>query len=195
MERTKPIKKSWVIEDLHHLQLMALLRELVRKRGLKDAARELRLDPRTITSSIKVGRLSPKTRWALEKALQYGVGSAAAEQRERNDRLEDRLGKLEGQLRELKKELQGGLKRLRMSLDGVRKYYAVQRRLIDQRLLVLESGQDGSEKGARERDESGTSSTSSGPPWWRPADVKEQPSADLTELISGRRQSWLQGED
>ena len=195
MERTKPIKRSWVIEDLHHLQLMALLREMVRKRGLKDAARELRLDPRTVSSSMKAGRLSQKTRWALEKALQYGVGSAAAEQRERNDILEDRLDKLEGQLKAVKEDLQGGLKRLRMSLDGVRKYYAVQRRLIDRRLLVLESGHDGSETGTRERYENGTSSTSSGLPCWDPGYRKVQPSAGLTELISERRQSWLQRED
>ena len=183
MERTKPIKKSRVIKDLNHLQLMALLRELVRERGHTGAARELRIDQRTVSSSMKAGRLSEKTRWALERALQYGVGSAAAEQRERNDRLEDRLDKLEGQLKAVKENLQGGLKglnrlegridktegrlkevretlpsglkRLRMSLDGVRKYYAVQRRLIDQRLLVLESGHDGSETGTRERDESG----------------------------------------
>ena len=34
-----------------------------------------------------------------------------------------------------------------MSLDGVRKYYAVQRRLSDQRLSVLEAGREGTETG------------------------------------------------
>ena len=36
-----------------------------------------------------------------------------------------------------------------MSLDGVRKYYGVQRRLIEQRLLALEAGVDGVDAEAR----------------------------------------------
>ena len=105
-----------------------------------------------------------------------GVGSAADRQRERSDKLEARLDKIEGQQKELKETLSGGLrvlnklearldktegqvkemretlpaglKGLRMSLDGVRKYYGVQRRLIEQRLLALEAGGDGAETGA-----------------------------------------------
>ena len=41
-----------------------------------------------------------------------------------------------------------------MSLDGVRKYYGVQRGLIDQRLLALEAGGGGAEAGACADDES-----------------------------------------
>ena len=44
-----------------------------------------------------------------------------------------------------------------MSLDGVRKYYGVQRGLIEQRLLALEVGSDGSETGASAGDDSGGS--------------------------------------
>ena len=47
-----------------------------------------------------------------------------------------------------------------MSLDGVRKYYRVQRRLIEQRLSVLEEGREGTETGASADDESRT-------PGWR----------------------------
>ena len=96
--------------------------------------------------------------------------------RERSDKLEARLDKLEAQLKELKEnhrtDLRGlrkslepqlrelkknhgtGLKRLKMSLHGVRTYYARQRRLIEQRLLVLEAGRDGMETGASVGDES-----------------------------------------
>ena len=61
------------------------------------------------------------------------------------NRLETRLDKTEGQVKEMKGDRRSGLKGLRMSLDGVRKYYGVQRRLIEQRLLVLESDRDGTE--------------------------------------------------
>ena len=178
MERTKPINKSRVIEDLHHLQLMALLRELVRERGYKETARELKIDPRTITSSMKAGRLSEKTRWALEMALQYGVGSAAAEQRERNDKLEDRLDKLE-------KTIHSSLKEIRVDVDKLRKDLARQR----QRVADLAKAREGLETGTPDSDEDGASSTSSGPPWWRPGGVKEQPSASMTELIFEWRQA------
>ena len=178
MERTKPIKKSGVIEDLHHLQLMALLQELVRKRGYTGAARELKVDQRTISSSMKAGRLSQKTRWALERALQYGVGSAAAEQRERNDKLEDRLDNLE-------KTIRSSLKELRTDVDKMRKDLARQRR----RVAVLARAREDPKTGTPDDDENGASSTSNGPPWWRPGGLNEQPSAGLTELIFEWRQA------
>ena len=63
-------------------------------------------------------------------------------------KVEGRLDKLEGQLRDLKETLPSDVKRLRMSLDGVRKYYGAQRGLIDQRLVALEAGRDGGETGS-----------------------------------------------
>ena len=139
------IKRSKDIENLHHLRLMALLSELVRKWGYKGTAALLGIDQRTVASSVKSGQLTPRVCERLHRALQYGVGSAADEQRERSDKLEARLDKVEGQLRELRQELRKGVKELRMSLDGVRKYYGVQRRLVELRLLALEAGRDGVE--------------------------------------------------
>ena len=161
---------------MHHLRLMALLLELVRLRGVNGTARVLEIDPRTVTSSVKSGQLTRRVRDSLQRALQHGIGSAADRQRERSDKLEARLDKLEGQLKELKADLRSGLKvlnrldgrlgqtegrlkelrehlprgfkRLRMSLDGVRRYYRVQRRLIEQRLSVLEAGREGTETSA-----------------------------------------------
>ena len=146
---------------MYHMRLMVLLQELVREKGYKGAARVLEIDPQTVTNSAKSGQLTHRVREALERALQEGVGSAAERQRRRNEKLEaqlkelndelrgglkglnkleGRLDKLGGQVKELKETLPADLKRLRMSPDGVRKYYGVQRRLIEQRLLALEAG-------------------------------------------------------
>ena len=136
------------VRDMHHLRLMALLQELVRTWGYTGTARVLEIDPRTVTSSMQSGQLTHRVRESLQRALQHGVGSAADRQRERSD-------KLEAQLKEMKENLRSGLKGLRMSLDGVRKYYGVQRRLIEQRLLILEAGRDGAETEAPTDDGSG----------------------------------------
>ena len=74
---------------------MALLKELVRDKGYKGAARVLELDQRTVAECARTGQLSRRVRQALERALQEDVGSAAARQRERNDRLESRVEALE----------------------------------------------------------------------------------------------------
>ena len=99
MRQTEPvIEDSGVVEDVHHLRLMALLHELVREKGNRGAAAVLGIDPRTVASCIKTGKLSWRVKEALERGLQSGAGSAAARQRERNDALEGRLDKLEGKL-------------------------------------------------------------------------------------------------
>ncbi len=89
------IEDSKDVENVHHLRLMALLSELVRDKGYKGAARVLEIDQRTVAECAKTGHLSRRVRQALERALQEGVGSAAARQRERNDRLEERIVALE----------------------------------------------------------------------------------------------------
>ncbi len=172
-QKRRDIKISGAVRDLHHLRLMALLLELVRLRGIGGTARVLEIDPRTVTSSVKSGQLTRRVRDSLQRALQHGIGSAADRQRERSDKLETRLDKMEGQLKELKADLKrdlkvsnrlearldktegqvkemretlpASLKGLRMSLDGVRKYYGVQRRRIEQRFSVLEAGREGTE--------------------------------------------------
>ena len=96
MRHTEPvIEESRAVEDVHHLRLMSLLHELVRTKGNRGAASALGIDPRTVASCMKTGRLSWRVREALEQGLQSGAGSAAARQRERNDALERRLARLE----------------------------------------------------------------------------------------------------
>ena len=99
------IEESKAVENMYHMRLMALLQELVRKRGPKGAARVLEIDPKTVAESIRTGQLSRRTRDSLERALQEGVGSAAERQRERNERLEGRVDALEKGHDELGKEL------------------------------------------------------------------------------------------
>ena len=89
------IEESKAVENMYHMRLMALLQEQVRKRGTKGAARVLEIDPKTVAESIRTGRLSRRTRDALERALQEGIGSAAERQRERNEKLEARVDALE----------------------------------------------------------------------------------------------------
>ena len=114
------IEDSKDIENMHHMRLMTLLQELVRDKGFKGAARVLEVDQRTVSECAKTGQLSRRVRQALERALQEGVGSAAARQRERNDRLESRVEALEKGHDELGKELrrrmaavEGGIEALR----------------------------------------------------------------------------------
>ena len=57
MRRTEPVfEDSGVVEDVHHLRLMALLCELVREKGNRGAAATLGIDPRTVSSCIECRR-------------------------------------------------------------------------------------------------------------------------------------------
>ena len=82
------IEGSIAVETTHEQQLMTLLKEMVREKGASGAAQVLEIDRRTVAASIEKGRLSWRVRETLERAIQYGAGSAAAEQRERNHKLE-----------------------------------------------------------------------------------------------------------
>ena len=99
------VEKGRSVRDMHHLRLMSLLQELERDNGRKKTAEMLGVDRRTLDASLDEGVLTRRIRGALEKALQSGVGSAAAEQRDRNDRLADRLEELESGFEELGKEI------------------------------------------------------------------------------------------
>ena len=86
MRHTEPvIEDSRSVEDVHHLRLMALLHELVRVKGNKGTAAALGIDPRTVASCIKTGRLSWRVREALEQGAtvggRLGGGPAAGAQR------------------------------------------------------------------------------------------------------------------
>ena len=96
---------------------MSMLQELVRDKGVMEATRVLDINYKTLTSSMKTGHLSKRTRWALERTLLNGEGCAAPAHRERNVQLGKRLDELE-------EELRSGLKELRTALEGQRKEHA-----------------------------------------------------------------------
>ena len=115
------IEESKAVANMYHMRLMALLQEQVRKRGTKGAARVLEIDPKTVAESIRTGRLSRRTRDALERALQEGIGSAAARQRERNEKLEARVDALEeghGELAKGQDDLGKELRRRMAAVEG-----------------------------------------------------------------------------
>ena len=110
------IEDSKDVENMHHMRLMTLLQELVRDKGFKGAARVLELDQRTVAECARTGQLSRRVRQALERALQEGVGSAAARQRERNDRLESRVEGLAGEVKGVAGEIEALGKEVRRRL-------------------------------------------------------------------------------
>lgn len=114
------IETSRDVDNVYHLRLMALLRELVRDRGYKGTARILEIDHRTVADSVKGGKLSRRARSALERALQEGAGSAAALQRERNERVEERVAEVEKEMDGLGKELRRRLTALERDVGSMK---------------------------------------------------------------------------
>ena len=76
--RQTGIDRSEIIEDLHHLRLMALLDEQVRDKGPRRSAADLDVDHRTLTVSLESARLSPR-RWRSRTGSNgYGVSNGPA---------------------------------------------------------------------------------------------------------------------
>ena len=131
------IDSSKSVRDMHHLRLMSLLQEQVRDHGRRRAAEILGVDRRTLDASLDQGLLTRRIRGALEKALQSGVGSAAAGQRDRNDKLADRLGDLEGLVEEQGGEMRAGRRAAEDAITEMREEQAQALRRLDQALAEL----------------------------------------------------------
>ncbi len=142
------IESSGDVEDLHHLRLMALLQELVREKGYKGAARVLEIDHRTVAEIARTGRLSRRVREALERALQEGIGSAADRQRERNDRLEQRVEKLEGVREEQVKEMRAAIGAVEDAVRALREDTAQAFRRLEGETAQAQARTKGSTQGA-----------------------------------------------
>ncbi len=98
-------------ENLRHLRLSGLLRDLVRQEGRMEAAELLGVNYKTLAKAIESGRLTPRLSDALERLVLEGEGSAAARQDQRTEALEQRVESLENELR-------GGLEELRAAVRG-----------------------------------------------------------------------------
>ncbi len=133
------IDNSKSVRDMHHLRLMSLLQEQVRDHGRRRAAEILGVDRRTLDASLEQGLLTRRIRGALEKALQSGVGSAAAQQRDRNDRLADRLGDLEGLVEEQGEEMRAGRRAAEDAIREMREEQAQALRKLERALAQLDA--------------------------------------------------------
>ena len=140
------IEKSKSVRDMHHLRLMSLLQEQVRDHGRRRAAEILGVDRRTLDASLDQGLLTRRIRGALEKALQSGVGSAAAQQRDRNDLLRDRLGDLEGLVEEQGNEMRAGRRAAEEAIRELREEQAQALRKLERALAQLDAAGDAGEE-------------------------------------------------
>ena len=145
------IEKGRSVRDMHHLRLMSLLQELERDNGRKKTAEILGVDRRTLDASLDEGVLTRRIRNQLQKALQSGVGSAAAEQRDRNDQLADRLEDLEGGFEELGKEVRANHRACEDANRATREEVAQGFRKLEKTLAGLETGTGWAGRGEGER--------------------------------------------
>ena len=132
-------EKSRSVRDMQHLRFMALLQELESDHGRKKAAALLGVDRRTLDASLDEGVLSRRIRGALDKALQYGLGSAAAEQRDRNDKLSDRLDDLEGRIEKVANETSAGRRACEEATSAVREEHSQAHREMERAIADLKA--------------------------------------------------------
>ena len=177
--RRSDIESSMAVENTHEQQLMTLLQEMVREKGASGAAQVLEIDRRTVAACIKKGRLSWRVRETLERAIQYGAGSAAAEQQERNHKLEDRINRLE-------EKLQTGLEELGADFRGRQRKHARDLHLVEARVAIMTQSLLGSEAETPTTGESGVPPPTRRGPLWL---LKGPSPVDMTDLVFKWRQA------
>lgn len=134
------------VEDVHGVRLMALLRELVRERDVRGAAEELGVDARTLTTSMRRGRLSDRMRVALEQRLLGLLERSAREQAGRMAALEERVGNLEEdrEEREASADAHGGVgEAIDRAVAALREEHAGAVRGLGRRLARVEAALQG----------------------------------------------------
>ena len=99
------------VEDVHHLRLMALLKDMVRELGPVEAAEALGIDRKTVWRGLSAGRLSPRLADALERLLLEEGVADSARQLERIEALERRVEEMAGDVEALAKALREGNRR------------------------------------------------------------------------------------
>ena len=168
--RQPGIGKSRRVEDVKRLQLLTLLDEMVRDKGVMRAAGELNVDRRTLNVALQNGHLSRRMRGALEKALLEGGGAPAAQQWARNDELAVRVEVLEKGLEALSRETGQGLAAVQDEVRALRKDYARDLHCVESRLARVEAG-----GGDGQEEEGGGESGAGGQPPVRPRQRREFP--------------------
>ena len=129
--------ESRSLENLRHLRLMALLRDMIDTEGGEKAAQALGVSYRTVSRTIESDRLTERMSAVLERHLLLGGGSAAAQQRKSIKALEKRVGELEEGLGSGLEDLRGVIEK---GIEGLREEYAQGLRQLERRLAKAEDG-------------------------------------------------------
>ena len=105
------------VENVHHLRLMALLRDLVRDMGTMQAAEALGVDRKTVWRRMSAGRLSPRLADAMERLLLEEGVADSARQLERIEALEGRVEEVAGDVNALREEMREEIETVRGEID------------------------------------------------------------------------------
>ncbi len=127
--------ESRSLENLRHMRLMALLRDMIDAEGGEKAAQALGVSYRTVSRTIESDRLTGRMSAVLERHLLLGGGSAAAQQRKSIKALEKRVGELEEGLGSGLEELRGVFEK---GIEGLREEQAQGIRQLERRLVKVE---------------------------------------------------------
>ena len=174
--------ESRSLENLRHMRLMALLRDMIDAEGGEKAAKALGVSYRTVSRTIESDRLTERMSAVLERHLLLGGGSAAAQQRKSIKALEKRVAGLEEELRGRLKAVEGGS-------EAVREEQGKTLRQLERRLARVEAGRGAQDSTAEIRD--GVEKTAVKPAWrpyrdlvtLEPEPGEEQVYGEATPLI------------
>ena len=107
------------VEDVHHLRLMALLKDMVRELGPVEAAEALGIDRKTVWRGLSAGRLSPRLVDALERLLLEEGVADSARQLERVEALERWVEEMAGDVEALREEMREGIEAVRGEIESL----------------------------------------------------------------------------
>ena len=99
--------QSRSLDNLRHVRLMALLRDMMDAQGKVKAAKALGVNYRTLIRAVESEQLTARMSAELERHLLLGGGSADAQQRESVRALEERMGALEDRLERGLEDMRG----------------------------------------------------------------------------------------
>ena len=154
--------ESRSLENLRHMRLMALLRDMIDADGGEKAAQALGVSYRTVSRTIESDRLTGRMSAVLERHLLLGGGSAAAQQQKSIKALEKRVGELEEGLGSGLEELRGVIEK---GIEGLREEHAQGLRQLERRLVKVEDGRGDRDSTERSRDAVEKTAVK---PAWRP---------------------------
>ena len=178
--------ESRSLENLRHMRLMALLRDMIDTEGGEKAAQALGVSYRTVSRTIESDRLTGRMSAVLERHLLLGGGSAAAQQRTRIEALEEQAEALEEKLGSGLEDLRGVFEK---GIEGLREEYAQGLRQLERRLTKVEDGRGTQDSADETRD--AVEKTAVKPAWrpyrdlvtLEPEPGEEQVYGDATPLI------------